>query len=248
MKIRTLVMALAAFSFMLTACGNKQAKQPNNADNNKQEVVDERTQEEDSPASTPGDIGVIRSVWSRNPISGAAAVDGKDIERFAYVFCKKYSRYEPNQVLLSYLKNPKGFNNEDYEVDNHTNNGYIKCMGRFQVSYDVTGCYWNRNNGHKLVAFWMEEGHESDPSLADNLLVFYDYDSATDMMTPEPALSEAIDNAMDQYDEYSIVLPDKGKDIEIVGYMIDYENDSAESTYYIYRWNGNDFKLEKAKN
>jgi len=52
---------------------------------------------------------------------------------------------------------------------------------------------------------------------------------------------------MNQYDDYSVVLPDEGKDIQIVGHMFDYENDSAENTYYIYRWNGNDFTLEKSK-
>lgn len=247
MKIRTLVMALAAFSLMLTACENKQAKQPQNDDNNKTEVVEEQSQEEDNQASTPGDIGVIRSVWAMNPISDVAVEGKTDIERFASVFCKKYSRYEPNQVLLNYLKNPKEFNNENYRVDNQKNNGYIKCMGMFQVSHDVTCCYWNRKNGHKLVAFWLEQGHESDPSLDDKLLAFYDYDPAADVMTPEPDLNVAIDVEMNQYDAYSVVLPDKGKDIEIVGHMIDYENDSAENTYYIYRWNGNDFSLEKAK-
>ena len=57
MKIRTLVMAMAAFSFMLTACGNNQAKQEQQGqkeqqeqsdDKNKQEVVEEQIQKEDS--------------------------------------------------------------------------------------------------------------------------------------------------------------------------------------------------------
>ncbi len=245
MKIRTLVMALAAFSFMLTACGNQQANDEQK-NNDQTETIDDET----PPPFTADDvnqIGVIHSVWEVNPIPGAAVNGKTDIERFAFVFCNEYSNYEPNYVLLEYLNDPKGFNEENYSVDVQKSNGYIKCMGMFQVSHDVTGCYWNRSNGHKLVAFWMEKGHESDPSLGDHLLVFYDYDPATDKMNPEPALSEAVDNAMAQYDDYSVVLPDKGKDIELVGYMIDYENDSAENTYYIYRWNGNDFKLEKAK-
>jgi hypothetical protein len=246
MKIRTLVMALAAFSFMLTACENKANKQET-PETPAETVVEEQTEEPTFTADDVNQIGVIRSVWEVNPIPGAAVNGKTDIERFASVFCNEYSNYEPNLVLLNYLKDPKGFNDENYRVDNQKSNGYIKCMGMFQVSHDVTCCYWNRNNGHKLVAFWMEKGHESDPTLGDNLLVFYDYDPATDKMDPEPKLSEAIATAMAQYDDYTVVLPDKGKDIELVGHMIDYENDSAENTYYIYRWNGNDFKLEKAK-
>ena len=118
-------------------------------------------------------------------------------------------------------------------------------MGMVQVSWDMVCCYWNRDNGHKLVAFWMEQGHESDPSLGDNLLAFYDYDPATDVMTPDPEIGKRIADAMAQYDGYGVRLPDEGKDIELVGYMFDLENDSAESTDYLCRWNGNDFALEK---
>ena len=247
MKIRTLVMALAAFSFMLTACGNKQAKQEQNKENDKQEVVEEQTQEQEQDSIFSGVLGVIIGAWEANPISGVA-VDGKtDIERFAFVFCNEYPNFEPNQVLLDYLKDPKGFNNESYSVECQKNNGYIKCMGMFQVTCEMAGCYWNRDNGHKLVAFWMEKGHEIDPSFAERLLVFYDYDPATDKMNPEPALAEAVNIAMAQYNDYSVRLPEEGKDIEIVGYMYDYENDSAENTYYIYRWNGKDFSLEKSE-
>ena len=245
MKIRTLVVALAAFSFMLTACQNKQAKQEQKDDNKKQEVVDEKTQEEE--VFIEGEIEKWYHVWDSIPLSGVA-VDGKtDIERFAYVFCNKYANFEPNQVLLDYLKDPKGFNNEDYSVDDHKNNGYINCVGQFQIPCEMAGCYWNRDNGHKLVAFWMEKGHEIDPSFAQSLLVFYDYDPATDIMNPEPALTDSVNIAMNQYEDYSVVLPDEGKDIQIVGHMFDYENDSAENTYYIYRWNGKDFNLEKSK-
>ena len=249
MKIRTLVMALAAFSFMLTGCGNNQAKQEQNDDNNKQEVVEQQTQEESQEEEEffVGEIGNILGVWEKKPLSGAAVNGKTDIERFAYVFCKEYSNFEPNQVFLDYLKDPKGFNNENYSVDDHKNNGYIKSMGRFEVACEMSGCYWNRDNGHKLVAFWMEKGDEIDPTFAESLLVFYDYDPATDKMTPEPALTNSVNLAMVQFDNYSVVLPDKGKDIEIVGHKIDYENDSAENTYFLYRWNGNNFNLERSK-
>lgn len=246
MKTKTLLMALAAFSFMLTACGNKQDNQKQNGDNTNTTVVDEQNGAE-APALELGEIESIRRVWESKPMTGIAVNGKADIERFAYVFCKEYSNYEPNKALLDYLTDPANYNNDLFRIDDQKSHGYIKSMGMVQVSWDMVCCYWNRDNGHKLVAFWMEQGHESDPNLGDNLLAFYDYDPATDVMTPEPELSKRVVEVMAQYDDYSVTLPDEGKDIELVGYKIDYENDSAESTYYLFRWNGNDFALEKAK-
>ena len=247
MKIRILVMALAAFSFMLTGCGNNQAKQEQNDDNNKQEVVEEQTQEESQEEEETfivGDVGAIMGVWDTKPLSGAA-VDGKtDIDRFAYVFCNEYSHFEPNKVFLDYLKDPNGFKNENYRVENHKNYGYVKCMGMFEVPCEMSGCYWNRDNGHKLVAFWMEKGHEIDPSFAESLLVFYDYDPATDKMNPVPALAEPIENLVGIGDHLSVSLPDEGKDID---FTVFHNLGDITFSNYLYRWNGNGFDLEKTK-
>ena len=66
-------------------------------------------------------------------------------------------------------------------------------------------------------------------------------------MTPDAALSKKVDEAMNKFDTYTVKLPDQGKDIELVGHKIDFENDSAENTYYLLRWNGYDFKMEKVE-
>ena len=82
MKIRTLVMALAAFSFMLTACENKQANQEQKTENQTETVVEEQTDafEMDDP------IGIVRSVWELAPIPVVPAEGMADIERFALSF------------------------------------------------------------------------------------------------------------------------------------------------------------------
>ena len=249
MKIRTLVMALAAFSFMLTACENK-ANKEQNAENQTEMVAEEQTEE--APSFTADDvnqIGVIYGVWDVMPIP-VLALDGKtDIERFAASFCNEYSNYEPNLVLYDYLNDEKEFKKDleyfgyGYNVDNQKDNGYILCRAETQFSKD-TDCYcWKRDNGHSLVAFWLEEGKEGDDNTS--LLAFYDIDPATNTMTPEPALSEKVAEAMAQYDAYSVRLPQEGKDVGLIGHKINIEEDNCDNTYYMLRWNGNDFTQEQ---
>ena len=247
MKIRTLVMAMAAFSFMLTACGNNQAKQEQQGqkeqqeqsdDKNKQEVVEEQIQKEDghSPA-----LDEIRSVWKKKPLSGVA-VDGKtDIVSFASVFCNAFPNFDANGDLVKYLKDPDGYDSDDYyRVDIQKQNGYIRWSGCAVVGCDLTTCYWNCDNGHKLVAFWMEEEENEPEDIYDKLLLFYDYDPATDMMNPATALVEKIEKDMAQNSIYGVGLPNEGKDISLSGSV------NGEYHDYIYRWNGNGFDLEKA--
>lgn len=256
MKKATLLMAVAALSFMLTACGDKKANQAQDADNETDATVEEGTETlsednadgDDSPALKTGEIADIRRVWASRPITPVAADKEADIEYFAFAFCMEYPDYEPNKALYDYLEFPTRYANQNFHIDNQKKNGYIKCMGMYQVNWDTSACYWKRNNGHSLVAFWMEQGHESgDPALSDALIVFYDYDPATDTMTPEPSLGKKIETDMASYDEYSVRLPEEGKDIELIGQKIDFENDSCDNTYYLLRWNGNDFNLEKVE-
>ena len=243
MKIRTLLMALAAFSFMLTACENKQAKQEQNNENQTETVVEEQTDE----FNVDDQIGIISSVWEISPIPVVAADGMADIERFALTFCNEYSTYVPNKVLYDYLKDQAKFK-EDLEkigygfyVDNQKEEGYILCRAETQFSKD-TDCYcWKRDNGHSLVAFWMEEGNESGDDM--NLLAFYDYDPATNTMTPEPSMSNKVNEVMAQYDGYTVRLQEQ----EIIGHKINIEEDSCENTVYLIRWNGNDFSLEKTE-
>lgn len=244
MKIRTLVMALAAFSLMLTACENKQAKQDQSTDNQTETVVEEQPEE----AYMHDPMEIVRSVWELAPIPVVPAEGMADIERFALTFCNEYSIYEPNKVLYDYLKDQAKFK-EDLEkigfgfyVDNQKEEGYILCRAETQFSKDTDCRCWKRDNGHTLVAFWMEEAFES--GYDDGLLVFYDYDPATNTMTPDPELGKKVAEAMAQYDGgYTVRLQEQ----DIVGHKINVEEDNCENTVYSIRWNGNDFSLEKTE-
>lgn len=250
MKIRTLVMALAAFSFMLTACENKPAQQEQKTDNPTEAVAEGQTEtvaEEETEAPHPftvddvNQIGVIISVWDVMPIP-VLALEGKtDIERFAASFCNEYSNYYPNQVLYNYLKDPN-YKEENYELEK---DGYIACKGMFQFSSDVCCHVWDRQNGHKLVAFWLEEAHENGETTY--LLALYDFDPATNTLNPEPELTKKVVEPMSQYDAYTVRLDREDKEVCLIGYNINIEEDNAESTCYMLRWNGNDFSIEKEK-
>ena len=65
-------------------------------------------------------------------------------------------------------------------------------------------------------------------------------------MTPEPALSKKLTDVVDNYDSYSITLPEEGKDIELIGYTDDEEEEDCIVTCFQAHWNGNDFiKIEQ---
>lgn len=243
MKIRTLVMALAAFSFMLTACENKHANQEQKTDNQAEMVVEEQPEE----AYLDDPIGIVRSVWELAPIPVVPAEGMADIERFALSFCNEYSNYVPNKVLYDYLKDQAKFKEDlekigfGFNVDNQKEEGYILCRAETQFSQDTDCRCWKRDNGHTLVAFWSEEAHEDG---VDNcLLAFYDFDPATNTMTPELGLGKKVAEAMAQYDGYTVRLDDQ----EIIGHKINLEEDNCENTVYSLRWNGNDFSLEKTE-
>ncbi|MBR5687204.1 MAG: hypothetical protein IKX36_04515 [Prevotella sp.] len=263
MKRKTFLVALAALPFLLAACGDKPANQSQSADNQEKAAVEEKSEtskakkadadknvaDDDPDALLIGQIDAIRSVWASKPLKGVAAGKTIDIERFAYAFCKEYPNFDANKAIYDYIVSPATYKekNSYFRVESQKKYGYLSCRAELQVSWDTYCCYWKRNNGHCLVAFWMEQGHESEPHATDGLLVFYDYNPATDTMTPETSLAKKVEEAMSPFDEFSVNLPAQGKDIELTGYKIDIENDSAEGTDYLLRWNGYDFKMEKVK-
>ena len=124
-------------------------------------------------------------------------------------------------------------------MDEDLKNGYVRCGSGSEISSDVTACYWKKKDGHRLVAFWLELGHEGSEHV-DQLLAFYDYDPESDSMTPKPELSQRVEKTMSKFDAYSVRLPDEGKDIILMGHDFG-DDDSYQCTYYLFKWNGNDF-------
>ena len=71
-------------------------------------------------------------------------------------------------------------------------------------------CYWRTDAGHCLVAV------NGNTYMGNLLLVFYDYDPATGLMTPRSALP--FKDFYDDVREFIVQLPRKGKDIHLEGW------------------------------
>lgn len=249
MKTHLLAVMLMAAGLMMTACGNgnnnqKNDQTPNQTPNqapNQTSVVDEnKTVEEPVVMETSG-INAIKKVWANNSFDLDAGDQTPNIETYALAFCKTYPQFEINKTLADYLINGT-YDKSEYEIINDKKNGYIRCMWLMQYTDNTDVCYWNRKDGTQLVAVYMESNSESDPT--ENLVTFYSYDHAEGVMTPEPALTQMIEERMKKYDSYSVVLPREGKDIQVIGYIVDEENDSADRNELKLKWDGQNFNWE----
>ena len=253
-KVLTAIMLVATVMFF-SACGNKAGNGETQdstavAENASQEVED-ADDEYEVPERT---IVSIRQTW----IDKALKVDANNkvgIKDFAQTFCEAYPQCKTNDALRRYFSNPDAATKNEYslEIDNpeydypdefeiscNPGNGFIRCMQVIQTDRYTFACYWNRKNGHKLVAFYMEECWEQ-VDWDQCLICFYDYDPATGVMTPEPALTEMIEKRMKQYELcYYIQLPEEGKDIEVTG-VDSMEEDACADESFILKWDGMTF-------
>ena len=234
MKRNFLAIVLVAAGLMMSACnnGSNQNQNGNNNSNKKENVV---TPKNDDPSG----IRSIEKVWAAKAIDVDPGDKTPGIEQFALAFCKEYPGFPLNEVLRNYITYDS-YEHSGYEIVNDPSQGYIHCMWEVQTTPVTDVCYWNRNNGNKLVAIYMEDTHESG-EWYDRLVAFYDFDPATNMMTPEPALTEMIVNRVKKYDTYAVTLPREGKDIEVVGYIFDEEEDTSDSKEMLLKWNGMTF-------
>ena len=95
-------------------------------------------------------------------------------------------------------------------------------------------CYWRTEAGHCLVAV------NSNNYMGNLLLVFYDYNPTTGLMTPLP--KPPFKDLHDDVREFIVQLPRKGKDIHLEGW-----SDQSAPAPLTLRWNGRDgFTVEGA--
>ena len=76
----------------------------------------------------------------------------------------------------------------------------------------MSACYWNRKNGHKLLAVCL--GKPTDPCL--EMVCFYDYDPQKKTLTPEPDILKGYrwhDRA--EFTQIICKLPRSGKNIVV---------------------------------
>ena len=249
MKHQSMAIALAAF-LCLAACGKRentssQTNKPVTAMAAKSggETVQEGAAASDVFSVQEGDIQRIRDTWRKQKIDGGMGDITPGITEFAFAFCGEYKDFAPNAALYTYLMMPGEYKEEEtgFAINDKKNNGFVSAHGMGQYDTKTDCCYWNCDDGHQLLAFWLLDEHEDS---SDQLVLFYDYDREEDILTPRPALTDMIEKAVKGYDSYAVNLPIQGKDIAIDTYT-DAGDDSYETGSILLKWNGNGFVQKK---
>ena len=100
---------------------------------------------------------------------------------------KAFNRVWPTYVVSSILKkasNPRFTESKDNECGGGTvvdrKNGYLSESAGACDGDDMEACVWKRDNGHRLFA--IQVSSSCDPDFA--VICFYDYDPATQTLTP----------------------------------------------------------------
>ena len=243
---------IAAMLLSTQACGNKNENDEKNADEEKTEVTgttkgqNDASEVSDVEATSEDTSEIIRikGVWRTQAIEVESGDITPGIKEFALAFCKQYAKYKPNEALQSYLIQPKEYNEEKTgcAIIDEERNGFIASHAMSQYNMNTDCCYWKCDNGHRLVAFWLDDEYENEAASA-KLALFYDYDPATDKMTPKPELTDMIENAAKSFDSYEVKLPSEGKDIVLTKFT-NADEDSYESTEQLLKWNGQGFDLK----
>ena len=89
-------------------------------------------------------------------------------------------------------------------------NGYVEVNDGGTDGEYMSGCYWNRSNGHKLLAVLL--GKPTDPCI--EVLCTYDYDPQKKTLTPEPDILKGYRwGDRKEYTQIFCKLPKVGKNV-----------------------------------
>lgn len=118
----------------------------------------------------------------------------------------------------------------DLTVFVDTKNGFASVGDGGTDGEYMSACYWNRSNGHKLLAVCL--GKPTDPCL--EIVCFYDYDAAKKQLTPEPDILKGYRwHDRKEFCQIFCQLPRKGKDIVVQDWHAD-----DGPVRHIFTWNG----------
>lgn len=154
-----------------------------------------------------------------------------DIEDFYVALAPIISPYFESNPITKVSDDEEG----TYTVDKK--NGYLRHTVEGDGWYELQCCYWNRNDGSKLVALY-EYSHsysgEGDEMDSESSLKFYVFDKETRMLTnvEAPIEEELEDDCM------ICQLPREGKDIKYY-YGEEYDEKAEWKTL---KWNGMGFE------
>ena len=112
----------------------------------------------------------------------------------------------------------KGLDREVLDVETSltvtidTKNGFVGVGDGGTDGEYMSACYWNRSNGHKLLAVLL--GKPTDPCI--EVLCTYDYDPQKKTLTPEPDILKGYRwGERGEYVQVFCALPKKGKDVQV---------------------------------
>lgn len=100
----------------------------------------------------------------------------------------------------------------DLTVTVDSRNGFVSVSDGGTDGEYMSACYWNRSNGHKLLAVLL--GKPTDPCI--EVLCTYDYDPAKKCLTPEPAILKGYRwGDKKDYTQLFCKLPKQGKNVVV---------------------------------
>lgn len=189
--------------------------------------------------------GIERS-WKSKSLKVDNAYPQAKVHNFAHAFCSAYPQYKPCANLLKYLKNIAAYNlyKDEYSINDAPRNGFINSDMGYQVDVCLEVCYWKLTNGHSLVGVLIRVGQEAEDSPTYCLPMFYDYDPAKGMMTPDEDVANTVKQLVGKLKSNPIVyLPKEGKDIEVI--MSTYDGPEVDGYKWklrLLKWTGNSFR------
>lgn len=100
----------------------------------------------------------------------------------------------------------------DLTVTVDSKNGYVSVGDAGTDGEYMSACYWNRSNGHKLLAVLL--GKPTDPCI--EVLCTYDYDPARKCLTPEPVILKGYRwGDKEEFTQMFCQLPKVGKNVVV---------------------------------
>lgn len=250
MKKTTYIWACGlALPLLFCSCNSKNAAENGGEeDSTAVALVSEQPTDDETSADESSNKASVFEDWSTRPITVKTEGGKVDIHAFAKAFCQEYSAAEPCAKMLSYFKNPTDFEKpeEVFFVKDYPKNGYIACDWRFESVNNVTLCYWNRKNGHQLVGVTTECGMEGEGMMGQYM--FYDYDKATGLMTPDMNVVKVFDKLAASYEDIVLYLPEEGKDIVVYAFNYGDDEESEDDDTldsYSGKWDGTSFSIVK---
>lgn len=172
----------------------------------------------------------IDAGWATKPISNVA--NGN----FATMLERFYQTWPTWMVKAVRDTMKKGLTKQVLDKDTELTvnvdqkNGFVSVGDGGTDGEYMSACYWNRSNGHKLLAVLL--GSPTDPCI--EVLCTYDYDPAKKMLTPEPEILKGYRwHDRKAYSQIFCNLPRKGKEITVD----DWSGDDGP-VRHTFKWDG----------